>query len=481
MRWVLCVLALAAVTMGMARADDTDLRDGVLIAHAPAGMEFTTIAPEDGWCAEYMPYAIYDAEDQVNRIDASDDPSLEIWFVLAAWSESKTLCGVQFGLSDYDNTVFPILDFGACGTDPQSIPTTDPAWPNPLSGIAVAWAVEDALTGNYIPVYYFGGYAYQSYGSTQIELVPDPSMATPFRGFASCANPPVVYDADGGAMGINTDGIYAEPVPPPPIRACCDKEDFCTLLTADDCDAAGGDWLADSTACHNPGTCAPIGACCFGSVTTTCQVQTQAWCEDQPNFIIWYEGIDCDPDPCEPIPQGSCCVGDVCTTENEEDCGALGGEWTQGESCTPNPCVPWYACCHDGECDLYPQDYCEGLGGTWFNGVTECDEDMCDEGACCIEGNCFVLTRHECSQGAGLPTFHEGLTCEWQGQPRDCAEVASCCIQHICYLMFMDECLNHPDVDPIGWHPLGDCDELDPCVIPATDSKSWGEIKKLYR
>ncbi len=448
----------------MALSQEDDLRGGMLIVHAPPGMTFSAPPPAEGWCARYSEgHAISDAAEQVVRIEAEVSRAPAIWFVLAAWHESKRVCAAEFGLGDYDQSVFAIEGHGPCGVDPQTIPTIAPPWPEPNSGIAIAWPEADAPSGNYIPIYFFGGYVYGSDVSTSIPLVEDPGVVNPFMGFASCATPPVLSPAVGGVLGINTDGVAVMPIAPPPLGACCDAFDTCELLTEEDCTATGGDWLADSLQCHNPGTCAPVGACCYGHNGLSCEVQTEPWCLEKGCWVWLPETPSCDPNPCEPIQWGACCAGEDCSAELEETCAAAGGEWMWGQTCTPNPCVPWAVCCNGGGCDLWPVDRCTDSGGTWHESETSCDGGICQEGACCIEGICVVLPRIACEQGAGVPTFHEGLICELLGRPRDCETVAVCCIDWQCYLMFEDECEAQPGWMYHSWRPSYDSCFPDPC------------------
>jgi len=90
----------------------------------------------------------------------------------------------------------------------------------------------------------------------------------------------------------------------------------------------------------------PTGACC---VDTTCTPGlTLTACQAQGGV---YQGDNtaCDPNPCVP-PTGACCVHSVCTSDlTEAVCTALGGTYQGGGStCTPdNPCP---ACYGDADC-----------------------------------------------------------------------------------------------------------------------------------
>ncbi|MCK4304864.1 MAG: right-handed parallel beta-helix repeat-containing protein [Candidatus Eisenbacteria sp.] len=273
-----------------ASADEVNLEDGVFIAHYVPQLEYSE-APENA-CGDYEQYAIANPEDQVNRIDA--DGTYSTWFVLAAWSEEKEFCGVQFGFGDYDPDIYPIDFFGICSPG-GVLEICGFSWPGPNNGTAVV-TTGIPWTGNYVPVYYFGGYAYA--GETTIPLGIDNCASVPFGGFGNCEQFPEKWPAVCfGAMGINTEGLACDPTTPypPPECACCIGE-VCQILTQTDCLLAGGEWLSGI--------------------------------------------MSCDPNPCT-ASLYACCVGDVCQILSEEDCLIAGGEWRQFvTSCQPNPCVP---------------------------------------------------------------------------------------------------------------------------------------------
>ena len=128
---------------------------------------------------------------------------------------------------------------------------------------------------------------------TLIELVDCPEGGT--LGFGNCEAPATVWDAEGGAFGVFTDGVavypsdeimtgaccyddghcqfrhmdycsglflpgescYPNPCVQPLLRACCDDQQNCTLTYEYDCD---GTWLADEPYCYNPNPCLPSPA-----------------------------------------------------------------------------------------------------------------------------------------------------------------------------------------------------------------------------
>jgi hypothetical protein len=92
------------------------------------------------------------------------------WFLIVAVHEPEELAfnTITFGVGAYDAGVCYVSVYGPCFSNygPLEIPTDD--WPGNTSGTSVSWAPE-CLTGNIVPVYYFGIYAY---GAGTIPLGP---------------------------------------------------------------------------------------------------------------------------------------------------------------------------------------------------------------------------------------------------------------------------------------------------------------------
>jgi hypothetical protein len=353
---------------------------GVLIAHYPTGMQYTNTDV----CEFYSSgYALTSAEQQVNRIDVTDTGTLVTWFVISAWSEPKKFCGVEFGIGNYDEAGFAMMlsACGPCGTgfDPLEIPTG--AWPGPGTGIALATPA-GPWRGNYVPVYFFSGYAYAP--GTKIELTINPTEPPPppFAGWANCDTPPVPASAGClGAMGILQDGTFCEPNSNPD-GACCFGGGVCQILSMDECDAAGGTWDG-SPVCADPNPCPVIWACCTHNETTgaeTCQMLTTGDCSIQDG--IWHSGQTCGLGgfTCPLI--RACCIDQFCTLTTQDECtNTYQGTWLSGAfSClTPaNPCLYSRACCFGPDCQLLTEPDCVAQGGVW----------MQNEEACGPLGNC---------------------------------------------------------------------------------------------
>jgi hypothetical protein len=334
MRKVLLTLALLGLVAG-ANAVPDDLTGGVLAAHFVPELVYSGDAPTGGWCAAYAPYAINDLAQVNARVDvvAGGDPN--VWYVLAAWGlEDKTWCGTEFGLGDFDvvdgfSMAEGIPCFPSGGLE---IPTA--GWPGPNEGTAIV-TTDIPWSGNYVPVYFFGGYTYGY--ATDIEITLDPPTA--FVGFANCLAPPQTYmiEVDQlGILGVNMDG-YVPEFPGVPEGACCVGED-CYFVPEAECITMGGEYLGN--------------------------------------------GVLCEPNPCL-ILDGACCVGGLCTVVEEAACALLGGEFLgAGTVCEPNPCPA--VCCFimpsgSHPCEILLQADCDAQGGFWHPEWISCDPNPCEE------------------------------------------------------------------------------------------------------
>jgi hypothetical protein len=232
-----------------ASGDPANLEQGVLIAHYVPEMLLTE-EPPGGTCGYYLDhYAINHYSQQVNRIDVADY-TLATWFVLAAWEEPKVWCETAFGLGGYDVSAFAFTNIGACfpGTG-QALATS--GWPGPEEGVLLTASAGDPWDGNYLPVYFFSGYAY-GYGDPTV--IPLADVGSSPAGMANCQYPPVFSPADQlGGMGINTDGVFV--VPGGEFAACCVGVE-CHVLTAGLCASLGGAWLPEVADC-DPNPCVP--------------------------------------------------------------------------------------------------------------------------------------------------------------------------------------------------------------------------------
>lgn len=340
MRRVLLVLALLGLTLGAnvdsIKADQTDLSNGVLITHAPANFVYS--AGMD-WVSEYdATYAITSCAEQVNTMPitgAATSPTL--FYVIDAWQEDKLFCATEFGISaDFDGQ-FYFTEYGTC--HPSALENSTGGWPGAGEGTAVV-AAGIQFTGNYVPAYYFLGYAYYD---SKIQLDVDP--AQDFGGFGNCAIPAQVWDATCfGAVGIGAEsGNYCCPGGTVDPEAVCCTDGACTIVTEAVCTAGGGTWFEELTEC-DPNPCPEEYACCIGTI---CNVRPEDECLGLGG--TWHWGFYCSGgDPaynCAAIGEmHPCCLaGGECVMDYEQDC--LGPQYDGGDfyeswdNCEQNPCA----------------------------------------------------------------------------------------------------------------------------------------------
>jgi len=295
MRATAMALGVPALLLGCwvnVQADPYDLSGGVLIAHAPPGLEFSAAPPPEGWCQHYRDnFAIQRCADQHPRIDPQPGLAGAVWYVLVAWEEPKVMDGIEFGFAGYDPTLFTFTDWGICSPG-GTIEQTSGAWPGPNAGTMVAVTGGASWSGNLLPIYFFAGYAY---GEGRLPLGVNPANGTALV-VAIDPGAYLIHEFDLvclGALGLFTDGV----------------------------------------ACYPDYRWEPH-ACCLGE---ECQELTEAECLDGDG--VWLYQTACDPQICPAV--AACCVGDQCTLAGPQVCEAAGGVWHQGSpSCDPNPCLP---------------------------------------------------------------------------------------------------------------------------------------------
>lgn len=326
MKRVLLTLALLGLGVGMASAQMDDLTGGVFIAHHDPAM--VASVPEEGYCQQYLDgFAITDCEGINANIDTIEPV---VWFLLSAFpGGDKEWCGSEFGFGQYDPYNFIFTAWGACTPGGVLEIPTD-AWPGPGEGVAVV-TTDVPWTGNFMPVYYFEGYAY-AYLPAVIPVDVDPP--TLFGGWGNCLTPPTSYDAACyPAMGLLQAG--EECCPSEPEFVCCVGED-CYITTMQGCEDMMGEWHPEWDTCEpNPCLPPPTGACCVGE---ECSIVTRDECADMMGEYLG-DDTDCGPpNPCE-YERFVCCVCEDCYIATEDECVDLGGEYhPEWDTCDPNPC-----------------------------------------------------------------------------------------------------------------------------------------------
>jgi hypothetical protein len=251
-----CLTAGGEWRAGITTCDDelclpstVKLSGGVLLAHAPAGITYTSGAD---WCAYYADsVAVTHSYQQVPRIDPPGPETPAVWYVLAGWPESKEWCTTTFGLGEYDPLAFLIFEADPCHGGGVEAHTA--AWPGPHEGTQVVHAVK--WQGNYEPVYAFVSYAYGA-GRIPLEAFSYAGSA----GFTNCRGTDYPIDCYG-ALGVYQDGVECHPAGE---RFACCLAEGCSLLDESACLSGGGTWQpgtvsCDPDPCSGQGIAAPAG------------------------------------------------------------------------------------------------------------------------------------------------------------------------------------------------------------------------------
>jgi len=228
----------------------------------------------------------------------------------------------------------------------------------------------------------------------------------------------------------------------------------------------------------------PTGACCF--LDGTCAILTAADCATGGGVYAG-DDVSCAAANCpQPELTGACCFADgSCTVETAANCAAAGGTYDgDGVTCAaadcPQPPVA-EACCFPatGACaDLFAAD-CVAQGGVPQGAGTACAGTVCPQPtvACCfVDGSCADLVAADCAAQGGS-SGAPGSSCATTVCPPPPTRGACCVPGAICIDgALLSEC------DAAGgiWYPNVLC-SANPCDGNAVESKSWGEIKGLYR
>jgi hypothetical protein len=208
------VLAMAFLALGA----------GVALAGPNAGLTLTPMGNVSGaetngdvcgTIAAQLPAACDDTDP-----NAAPDGGAVEWYIAVAAGDGLAFNTITFGVGDYDPYACYIAGFGPCfpELDPLEIPS-GADWPGPATGTSVSWAPA-CLTGDLVPVYYFGFYVYYGGGPVPLgDFFPGQTAAV-----VSCDSPPEedVITAFG-TMGCGDDPGQVEcpGEPPDTLGACC--------------------------------------------------------------------------------------------------------------------------------------------------------------------------------------------------------------------------------------------------------------------
>jgi hypothetical protein len=432
--------------------------------------------------------------------------SAYVCWVYAAFPEGACprVKGLAFGV---DWTSINDMTIGAWGTSASlEVPTTSPSWPQYGSGTALTWA--SAVRSTFFEVYWFALYAYYD---TTFELGPHPSSGGVFADDAVPAHLDLI--AGYGALGIGVPGSNP-PVPSCPDTGACCFDLVCGVLTHDECDQNGGEFMGQGTSC-DPNPCLPVvGACCF---TDVCEMHTSLECSQSGGEFLGV-GTSCDPNPCLPpscevtpaaidfaevmvgltATEGftirnagggtlagtvteSCSdfeivgpadfelfAGDSAsfvlqfspTTEGQHDCLLdLGASECQFLTATGTGVPPTGACCVAEVCEIQSQSDCEGSGGVFIGDFSTCSPNPCYglSGACCLpNGLCVYVSLQSCEDN-GWDYVGHGVPCD----PDPCLPQGACCFADGTCLREIEEDCGTGD----GTY-LGDDSECNPNPCP---------------
>jgi hypothetical protein len=241
------IAALALLAPGAVMAGPHDR--GVILPHLNTSIEYTsTVSSYEGQSE------LRDCEEAVveGRVD---EEHAQVWFVLASFHDSPgpvQLAGACFGFGDYDGSKLQFTAFGASNDGYLEIPTG--RWPGPDSGTALVFKVGQEPRTTVVELYWFASYAY---GAVVVPLTIQPDnpggqFSVRLNSDGSGPDDPEDYAGAFGAMGFGTPGMNPCGDMPGVEGACCIFSD-CTILTREDCEGQGGQYLGDNTDCFpNP-------------------------------------------------------------------------------------------------------------------------------------------------------------------------------------------------------------------------------------
>jgi hypothetical protein len=200
----------------------------------------------EDWCECYYidHHDIHDCESQNPSIMTTSE---RVWFLLSQWPEYKLWCGIEFGFGDYEPYLFVFTSWAPCAPGGYlEMPTG--FWPGPGEGTVIV-RTDTPWSGNFVPIYYFTGYAYYYYPG-QIPL--DGHPVTGSAGWGNCLSPPEYYQAAClPALGIMMDGI--ECCASETLHVCCVCQE-CHLVLEPECLEMGGVWMPELDSC-DPNPC----------------------------------------------------------------------------------------------------------------------------------------------------------------------------------------------------------------------------------
>jgi hypothetical protein len=199
----------------------------------------------------------------------------------------------------------------------------------------------------------------------------------------------------------------------------------------------------------------PTGSCCAAS--GACTVTTQAACVG-----TWTNGATCSPNPCAQ-PTGACCTSGVCSTTTQAQCtGTFQGA---GTTCGGVTCPqPTGACCFSASsCQILDSATCTGFGGTYIGNSVACGASaVCPLGACCLPTGVCVAGQSQ-PQCTGQGGTFQGVSSSCT--PNNCPQPTGACCNlssGFCGLLTQASCAS---IQNTAWQgPLTTCTPTNPCT-----------------
>ncbi len=256
---------------------------GVLILHAPPGLQFTYGQDWSGYSN------LNNCQDAITQVSGNGQWTL--FYVLAIFPDyaMPRLQAVDFGIQ-YDSPQIEPKAWGMCtGTYGFENPST--GWPASGTGDQVVWPAGSPARRAINEVYWFASYIYEgnvfklttNYQWNEAKFVDD-------------SLPPQLDDVeDFGSLGFGRRG--SNPCgSDDPTGGCCTSNGQCIIQTRTACGemGAGYTYLGDDTTCF-PNNCIPgMGACC---ILTDCRLLTYDDCISAAGTFMG-QGEGCNPTPC---------------------------------------------------------------------------------------------------------------------------------------------------------------------------------------
>jgi len=239
------VLACTILLMGFLAPGRTwagPHENGVFVPHLDASIEYTTTVATYAGQADLDECAKAVVQGNVNAEKA------QVWFVVASFADSPgpvDLTGAEFGFGSFDSGSITFIAWGPSLPEVLEIPSSS-GWPGPSEGVATAMVdMESGETDEVVEIYWFATYVYSAL-TIPLSVNPATAKAT---ALSRRETDPI---ESLGALGFGQEGYNPCGIPPQPEGGCC-LWGICAVLTREDCEAEGGRYLGDFTACFpNP-------------------------------------------------------------------------------------------------------------------------------------------------------------------------------------------------------------------------------------